>query len=760
MVGVSISRNEIDHKDHSVLNWVDLIKAIALLWILINHIVERLFKFAYIENPMADWGTLADRIAQLRPLEGYGIWTVPVNLLRYVGFAGDGGVQLFIILSGFGLTWGLLNRYGNAPFPLVQFYRRRFGRIYPLWWGAHLIFILTWLLTGWGLPLKPETLLSFLGIRVTLDLFYYFSPAWWFISLLLQLYLVYPLLWRGLQRWGPLRLLLVSCAIAFVARAVGLLLLGGYVDAWQRGAIFITRLPEFAFGISLAAWLYRSPDLTDRRLCAPVTLLLAVVAYVVGLALALTLLGMAVAPFLLGVSAFVLLYAALGGINRAASPRTGVWKWVGKHSYSLFLLHHPLVLLFVSDRKGSVRAIAGTVVAVVLTVIGAIFLERLVEWITAGLNRQYKKAGVPGVLLKSGAVFAGIFGLLLIGELVVRQAVPQEALGWGERSSLAVEPVIGWKLKPSQETRLRWESYDYRVTANALGFPGPQYPEQKSPGTVRILTTGDAFTSAEGVDTNQSWARLLEADLAAQLPGRKVEVLNFGITGYGPNQYAAIIQEFAPRYKPDLIVVESFVNDYQDAITSNDEFRGSIGFGLPPQNGWYSIVTLSNLQTFLSLHVAAPVRSLLLHSPSPLAYSWGNFAALERDKPDFQATARGIFAERFKQIQTVADQVGAKVVIPMVPASVQVCQPDQLPYYPKSINLSDSTKFDVDLPQRTTQEIASGLGLRAYDLRPVLRSPSKCLYQPHNMHWLPEGHQAVATYLSQALLADGYVKKL
>ena len=66
-----------------------------------------------------------------------------------------------------------------------------------------------------------------------------------------------------------------------------------------------------------------------------------------------------------------------------------------------------------------------------------------------------------------------VFGLLVGLELVVRRADPQEANGWGERASLAPHPVFAYHLQPSRTTRLRWESYDYTVTANALGFPGP-----------------------------------------------------------------------------------------------------------------------------------------------------------------------------------------------------------------------------------------------------------------------------------------------
>ena len=90
-----------------LLSWVDLMKAAAFIWIFLNHSSEILFGYPYIANPLPDWPPLADRVAQLQWLSGQGLWDVPLNILRYVGWTGDNGVQLFIILSGFGLTWSL-----------------------------------------------------------------------------------------------------------------------------------------------------------------------------------------------------------------------------------------------------------------------------------------------------------------------------------------------------------------------------------------------------------------------------------------------------------------------------------------------------------------------------------------------------------------------------------------------------------------------------------------------------------------------------
>src|SRR5262245_46029967 len=95
--------------------WLFYVKGLAFFFVFIDHVAERLFGFSYFANMTYNWPPLADRINQLQPISGYGILGVPVNALRYVGWNGAQSVQLYLLISGFGLAWGLLNKYGTGP---------------------------------------------------------------------------------------------------------------------------------------------------------------------------------------------------------------------------------------------------------------------------------------------------------------------------------------------------------------------------------------------------------------------------------------------------------------------------------------------------------------------------------------------------------------------------------------------------------------------------------------------------------------------
>ena len=342
------------------LPWVEVLKATALVWIVWNHVVERVFGFPLAGNPAADWPPLADRIAQLAPLTGQGWLDIPLNLVRWIGWAGDQGVGLFLIVGGFGLTWGLLARSVGATLPLRDFWRRRALRIYPLWWAAHLFFLIPCLLLGRGLdPAQSTFWLDLLGVRVTPYQLYYFAPSWWYVGLLIQLCAVYPLLWAALRRLGPARFLAASLALGFVARAAGLLLFHDYLDAWSRGAIFVTRLPEFALGMALAGWMHAAPVATDAWLRARATRAAALVALATGVVLSLGLLGMTVAPFLLAAAVFALLYAP-ASLWASWTRRVGL----ARQAHVLALpraasLHRPLRAARDRRRRGAYRGRRG-----------------------------------------------------------------------------------------------------------------------------------------------------------------------------------------------------------------------------------------------------------------------------------------------------------------------------------------------------------------------------------------------------------------
>jgi peptidoglycan/LPS O-acetylase OafA/YrhL len=728
------------------LAWVEPLKALALVAIFLDHVAERLFGSPYFGNPDAHWPAFWERVGQLlTPPVSSGKWRFVLAALRDTAWLGDQGVSLFLVVSGLTLAWSCASSSEPGGISWSRFYQRRLLRIYPIWIAANLLMLFPFAIFGVHLSLlDPRLYLSLAGIRVLPDQLYYGNSAWWFVTLLLQLYLVFPLLWMALKRFGLVAFGIGVPLLALAIRGAGLLVFHDYLDAWSRGAIFITRLPEFAFGITFGVLLFRRRTLSARwKLLA-----IGIGSFVLGLASSFSLLGMTTAPAMQGCGAFLILYSVFSRV--AATSGFSFADWIGRHSLSLFLVHQPFVRLLIPEWGASTRALPFAVrllLVIALSVAAAVLLERITSAALRTLKLSAVRWGHIGLSVRLASAFLLVWLLLVCGELMVRHYAPLEAqdLGWGERSSLQPDPVFGWKLRPLEKTRLRWISYDYEIQSNSLGFPAPEYGRTVPPGVRRILVTGDAFTSAEGVDTATSWPRLLEKDLES------TQVLDFAVTGYGPNQYQQIVERFTPLYHPGIVLIGLFINDYQDVMTTNAEFQKSIGFGRPDPNGLAAVLTFRQLSALVRQKLTKLVYDRILKRPDPDGYFLGQFEQLESGDDGNVEKGRAALAERLGQVKECANLAGARLLVVLIPSGPQVCQPESLRYWPKYTNLTDS-KFDVTLPQRTTKAIAGKLGIQTIDLLPALRAMKTCPYQAENMHWTAAGHQMAAEYVARFLM--------
>jgi peptidoglycan/LPS O-acetylase OafA/YrhL/lysophospholipase L1-like esterase len=737
------------------LLWVDLMKAVALIWIFLNHASERLFGFPFFANPEQHWPAISERIRQLFPISGDGFQVAALNLLRWVGWTGDVGVQLFLILSGFGLTWGLLKKGTPDHLDQSAFYGRRLFRIFPQWWLLHLLVLPIVIVRGTSGLDDYRWYLSLVGIRVTPGLLYFIQPAWWFIGLLLQLYIVFPWLWSVLRKRGTTAAFILFVAAPLVIRLAGLLIFEEYLDAWSRGAIFVTRLPEFAFGMILAERLHASPPAIIERMTRWSAWFLGAGVYTLGLLLSFSLAGMALSTVLLGAGAFLILMKPLNWFGTRPSYLQSALSWTGRHSYSLFLVQDFFIRFLVPSGYTVPPSTLASAIALafLLTLAAGSALDWVVDHTMNALKALARNKGVAKAVGYCVGLLLFCFGTLIAGELAVRTCSPQEVFGWGERPALEPHTRFGWRLIPSQSTRLQWESYDYVVSANSLGFPGKEYPATRSPNSYRILVTGDAFTSAEGVDTENAWPRLIEQRMNATDTSRKIEVLNFAITGYGPQQEQAVIDSFVPTYHPDLVLIQMFVNDFEDALISNDRFMSLIGFGRLSSESVAAYLSFAHLKKYIKDKMVKPAIAILRSNPSPpYGYYLGHFSAFDLRRRETAWKGKNAVRRSLEAIRATARDNNADLLLLMVPAPIQVCQPKDLSYYPRNVDLSDTSTFDLDLPQRTAHELAESLGIEIIDLRKLFAGAANVRsYQPDNEHWTAEGHQLVADYLTQFL---------
>ncbi len=178
---------------------------------------------------------------------------------------------------------------------------------------------------------------------------------------------------------------------------------------------------------------------------------------------------------------------------------------------------------------------------------------------------------------------------LVAGEIVARvfKLAPEIYVVSKGRFRLASNPRIGYELVPHFEATTGGAMLDFAGKANSLGFRDREHALAKKPGVYRILVLGDSITQGLSIERAEDiYTSVLERQLNTD--GVRVEVLNFGVSGYNTQQEVETLREKGLRFAPDMVVLAACVNDsYLDCggilrylQAEKDQHR--VAIGTPP----------------------------------------------------------------------------------------------------------------------------------------------------------------------------------
>ena len=314
---------------------------------------------------------------------GHGLVHLPFFLLVHISRIGWLGVSLFLELSGFCLFYPIVKRQlasqaerSAYKLDVVGFFQKRARRILPPYYAALVLSCLLVLVEQrLGLDYKKHFLSVFYGksdLLLHLTMLYNLkaasftsvNPAFWSLALECDLYLIFPVLVFLAARFGLRAILAPTFIVAVLWQGWAFYRFGFSWNYVSSTAFIYHALPgrafEFACGMT-AAYLVAKPQPGQYKLAAILlgVLLLPGLWYVVEVSRFGPLLDQ-----IWGV-VFGCLLVLLSQINDAVFTRNRISSalvWVGTISYSLYLVHYPLIMI----TSAAILHIPSTEMAVVL----------------------------------------------------------------------------------------------------------------------------------------------------------------------------------------------------------------------------------------------------------------------------------------------------------------------------------------------------------------------------------------------------------
>jgi lysophospholipase L1-like esterase len=126
------------------------------------------------------------------------------------------------------------------------------------------------------------------------------------------------------------------------------------------------------------------------------------------------------------------------------------------------------------------------------------------------------------------------------------------------------DPDVGRKLRPLTKIHFRTASFDTTTITNRDGFTGRDYSLETN--NYRVAIIGDSFVEAYGVDDRSRFPWVTERLVYEKTDGKlKLEVMGFGVSGWGTAHAYGAIKKYVLKYKPNEIWLAFLpTNDFGD----------------------------------------------------------------------------------------------------------------------------------------------------------------------------------------------------
>lgn len=345
----------------------------------------------------------------------------------------------------------------------------------------------------------------------------------------------------------------------------------------------------------------------------------------------------------------------------------------------------------------------------------------------------------------------------------------------------------GWALRPNHEGWWRSEGQAW-ISINRHGQRDREHNKEKPPDTLRIAVLGDSFAEALQVPVEKTFWAVLEQQLNACRPfGRRlVEVINFGVSGYGTAQELLTLQSRVWDFAPDIVLLAFYTgNDIQNnskrleppapmpffihrdgVLVLDDSFRQrtltqwSVGVPGAVYRAAADQLRLLQFLRFVSARVAAQpgpgADNINAPQPTDMALDLRTQLYREPDDADW-IEAWAITEELLAMLRSEVASRNARFILATLSTDIQV-HPDRSIREAFQRQVGTESLFHAD---QRLREVAARHGIEIITLAPTMQRIAEetggFLHGFGNNafgHWNENGHRVAGSLLAKHLCAD------
>ncbi|HEY3850726.1 MAG TPA: SGNH/GDSL hydrolase family protein [Steroidobacteraceae bacterium] len=150
-----------------------------------------------------------------------------------------------------------------------------------------------------------------------------------------------------------------------------------------------------------------------------------------------------------------------------------------------------------------------------------------------------------------------------------------------DSSLYRLDRELGYVLRPGAEGWSVKEREHYE-RISSQGLRDRVHSLERPAHVIRIAVVGASFAEAKQVDQDAAYWSVLERELNRRLPAGapRVEVINFGVAGYGLAQEYLVIKDKVWQYDPQIVILSETLHSL--VLDSSRKFQTVVGDGPVP----------------------------------------------------------------------------------------------------------------------------------------------------------------------------------